>query len=219
MIISLIYQTIIIVIILTFSFGPSFFSLINYSVQKGFKPALMLAIGIVASDFFICLFTIFLLHYGFALWLNDAKNQRFAGILAGIILIIFGVFYFKKDHTNHSDSQENSNNFYIKNETHPSLLILKGFVINLFNPTVWFLWLGNVTIISNFFNHSLIKTIFYFTIINTIVLSVEIYKIYLGNKLNKFLNPHRIHIANIVTGIALITFGLVLIYNYYFEKL
>lgn len=218
MIISLIYQTIIILVILTFSFGPSFFSLINYSVKKGFRSALMLAIGVVASDFFICLLTIFLLHYGFTEWLDDGKNQRFAGILAGIILIIFGVFYFKKDSTIPSPD-ENSDEFHVKNETHPILLILKGFVINLFNPAVWFLWLGNVTIISNFFNHSIIKTLLYFTILNALVISVEIYKIYLGNKLKKILNTNRIHIINIITGTALIIFGLILIYNYYFEKL
>jgi len=217
MIFSLIYQSIIIVILLTFSFGPSFFSLINYSIKKGFRQATMLAIGIVGSDFLVCLFTIFLVHLGLTEWLNDSKNQRFAGILAGIILILFGAFYFKKD-IPPSDS-ENIDTFNIKNETHPVLLIVKGFVINFFNPTVWFLWLGNVTIISNFFNHSLVKTLIYFSILNSTVFAVEVFKIYLANKIKKILNAKTIHIVNVVTGSTLMFFGIYLIYNYYFEKL
>lgn len=217
MIFSLIYQSVIIIILLTFSFGPSFFSLINYSIKKGFKPVSFLATGVVSSDFFICLLNIFLLHYGFTEWLNDSKNQRFAGILAGIILITFGAFYLKRDNTI-SDSLEVTDDYTIKNETAPALLIIKGFVINLFNPAVWFLWLGNVTIISNFFNHSLIKTIIYFSIINGVVLLVELFKIYLGNKIKTILNPKIIHTVNFLTGITLIIFGVYLIYNYYFEN-
>ncbi len=217
MIFSLIYQSIIIIILLTFSFGPSFFSLINYSIKKGFRPASMLAFGVVGSDFFVCLFNIFLVHYGFTEWLNDAKNQRFAGILAGIILILFGAFYFKKETPPSTD--ENKEDVLIKNETHPVLLIVKGFVINLFNPAVWFLWLGNVTIISNFFNHSLPKTLLYFSIVNGLVLLVELYKIYLGNKIKTILKPQVIHIINFITGSTLIAFGIYLIYNYYFEKI
>ncbi|GIV28514.1 MAG: lysine transporter LysE [Bacteroidia bacterium] len=217
MIFSLIYQSIIIIVLLTFSFGPSFFSLINYSIKKGFRPASMLAFGVVGSDFFVCLFNIFLVHYGFTEWLNDTKNQRFAGILAGVILILFGAFYFKKEAPSSAD--ENGEDALIKNETHPALLIVKGFILNLFNPAVWFLWLGNVTIISNFFNHSLTKTLLYFSIINGIVLIVELYKIYLGNKIKKVLKPQLIHIINILTGSTLIAFGIYLIYNYYFEKI
>lgn len=217
MIVSLIYQSIIIIVLLTFSFGPSFFSLINYSIKKGFKSASLLAIGVVGSDFFVCLLNIFLVHYGLTEWLNNAKNQRFAGILAGIILIIFGAFYFKKDAT--ISVQTEGDDFIVNQEKNPVLLIVKGFVINLFNPAVWFLWLGNVTIISNFFNHSLLKTLIYFSLINASVLGIEIYKIYLGNKVKQIINPKVIHIVNWITGVTLMIFGIYLIYNYYFEKL
>jgi len=218
MIFSLIYQTIIILILLTFSFGPSFFSLINYSIKKGFKPSSFLAIGVVSSDFFICLFTVFLVHFGFTEWIDNPKNQRFAGIIAGIILIVIGSFYLKKE-TPNEINYDDSDEITIKNETKPILLIIKGFVINFFNPTVWLLWLGNVTIISNLFNHSLPKIIIYFAILNGLVLLIEIYKLYLANQLKKILNKKIIHIINIFTGITLLIFGIYLIYNFYFEKL
>ncbi|HPQ09647.1 MAG TPA: LysE family transporter [Bacteroidia bacterium] len=218
MIFSLIYQSVIILILLTFSFGPSFFSLINYSIKKGFRPSSFLAIGVVSSDFFICLLTVFLVHYGFTEWIDNPKNQRFAGIIAGIILIVIGSFYLKKDTPKEIDTVD-ADEFAIKNETKPVLLVIKGFVINLFNPAVWFLWLGNVTIISNFFNHSLPKIIIYFAFLNAMVLLIEIFKLYLGNQLKKILNKKIIYIINVFTGITLLIFGIYLIYNYYFEKI
>ncbi|RME18962.1 MAG: hypothetical protein D6799_02260 [Bacteroidetes bacterium] len=218
MIFSLIYQSIIIIILLTFSFGPSFFSLINYSIKKGFKQASTLAVGVVFSDFIICMIVLFLIKLGFTEWLDSPKHQRFAGILAGIILIVFGTFYFKKEPVI-PENADNSYEFSIKNENRPILIFLKGFFINFFNPTVWFLWLGNVTIISSFFHHSFIKTFIYFLLLNITVLFIEIYKIYLGNQIKKILKPKTIHIFNIITGLTLIIFGVILIYNYYFEKL
>ncbi|GAB4206223.1 MAG: hypothetical protein Fur0023_15920 [Bacteroidia bacterium] len=218
MILSLIYQSIIIIILLTFSFGPSFFSLINYSIKKGFKQSATLAIGVVSSDFVICMMVLFLVKLGFTEWMDSPKHQRFAGILAGIILIVFGAFYFKKEPVI-PDNTDNTDEFSIKNENRPVLIFLKGFFINFFNPTVWFLWLGNVTIISSFFHHSFIKTFIYFVLLNIIVLSVELYKIHLGNKLKKILTHKTIHAVNLITGITLIIFGVILIYNYYFEKL
>lgn len=216
MIWSLIYQSVIIVVLLTFSFGPSFFSLINYSIKKGFRPASMLAVGVVSSDFFICLFNIFLVHYGFTEWLNDAKNQRFAGILAGIILMLIGAFYLKKEVPTEADT---SDALSVRQDTPSVLLIVKGFVINLFNPAVWFLWLSNVTIISNFFNHSLVKTLIYFSILNSFVLMIELFKVYLGNQIKKILTAKTIYRINSITGMTLIIFGIYLIYNYYFEKI
>ncbi len=217
MILSLIYQTIIITILLTFSFGPSFFSLLNYSIKKGFKVSAILATGVVASDLFICLLNVLLVHLGMAQLLNDPKNQRFAAILAGIILIVFGAFYFKKPTPKIEDGQE----LLIPNsiDSNHALLFLKGFVINLFNPTVWLLWLGNVTIISRVFDNKFINILIYFIMLNGVVLAIELYKIHLGNKLKKFLNDRVVHITNQITGVALIIFGIVLIYNYYFEKL
>ena len=73
------------VILLTFSFGPAFFALINTAIKYGYKSGSLLAVGVIVSDFFLCLLVIFLVHFGAENLLQDEKNQRFAGILAGII--------------------------------------------------------------------------------------------------------------------------------------
>ena len=94
--ISLITQIFIIVLFLTFSFGPAFFALINTGIKHGYKTGAMLATGVVLSDFFLCVLIILLVHFGATNVIQDDKTQRFMGILAGIILIIFGSLYFRK---------------------------------------------------------------------------------------------------------------------------
>lgn len=210
MILSLIYQTIIIVILLTFSFGPAFFALINTGIKHGYKPGALLAGGVVFSDLFVCLIVILMVHFGAANFLQDEKNQRFAGIVAGIILIVFGAFYFRKP------VKKSDESFEIKAPS-PVTLFLKGYFLNLFNPAVWFLWLGNVTAVGKTFTYSMPKMIIYFSFVLALVLFVELFKVFLAGKIKKFLTEKIMHTVNYVTGGALMVFGVILIYNHFFE--
>ena len=210
MILSLIYSTVIIVLLLTFSFGPAFFALINTGIKHDYKHGAVLAGGVVLSDLFVCLIVIFSVHFGAINFLQDEKNQRFAGIIAGIILCVFGAFHYRKPI---SKSEEN---IEIKAPSSAKLL-LKGFFLNLFNPAVWFLWLGNVTGVGKSFNYSVIKMIIYFSIVLGLVFTVELFKIFLAGKIKKFLTDKTMHLINIITGTLLIIFGVILIYNHFFE--
>ncbi len=198
------------VILLTFSFGPAFFSLINTAIKYGYKSGSLLAVGVILSDFFLCLLVIFLVHFGAVNLLQDEKNQRFAGILAGIILIVFGAFYFKKPVTKTDASIEIQ-------APSASVLLLKGFFLNLFNPAVWFLWIGNVTAISKTLEYSIIKMIIYFSILLGLTLLVEIFKVSLAEKLKRVLTEKIMQTVNYATGIGLMVFGIILIYNHFFE--
>ena len=212
MILTLIYQGLVIVALLTISFGPAFFSLINTGIKYGYKPGSLLAVGIVASDFFLCTIICLFVHYGAINLLHSEKAQTFSAIIGGIILIVFGAFFFQK-HVTKTDTTID-----IGFQTpHPSLMILKGFFLNLFNPTVWFLWLGNVTAISKTLDYSLIKMMIFFSIILACTLSVELAKVYLAEKIKNYLTDKLMTIINYITGSMLIIFGLVLIYNHYFK--
>jgi threonine/homoserine/homoserine lactone efflux protein len=200
-------------LLLSFSFGPAFFALINTSIRNGYKAASILAFGIVFSDFILCLLIIFLVHFGASNFIQDEKSQRFMGVLAGIVLIIFGAFYFKKQ-------TEKSEDVVIDVKT-PSalLLLLKGFFLNSLNPTVWLLWLGNVTAVSKSLGYSLFKMIVYFSITLGIVLLVELAKNSMASKLKQFLKPKTMYVVNNITGSLLVICGLVLIYNHFFDRI
>ncbi|MCA6436680.1 MAG: LysE family translocator [Bacteroidota bacterium] len=207
--ISLITQIIIIVLFLTFSFGPAFFALINTAIKHGYKTGVMLATGVVLSDFLLCLSIIFLVHYGATSVIQDDKNQRFMGILAGTILIIFGSLYFRKN------VQKSTETIEIKQPSTISM-ILKGFFLNILNPAVWIIWLGNVTAVSKSLDYSLFKMISFFSVTLGLVWLVEVAKVSAASKLNKLLTEKIMTTINRITGFLLISFGVLLIYKHYF---
>jgi len=211
MIISLIYQALIIVVLLTMSFGPGFFALINTGIKYGYKPGVFLAIGIVASDLFLCVLVCLLVHFGAINLLHSEKAQTFSAILGGIILIVFGAFYFQK-HVTKSDTTIDIG----YQAPHPSLIILKGFFLNMFNPVVWLLWLGNITAIGKTLDYSFMKMLVFFSMILMVTLLVEISKVYLAEKIKAYLTDRLMTLVNYITGTALVGFGLWLIYKHYF---
>ncbi|HRF99500.1 MAG TPA: LysE family transporter [Bacteroidia bacterium] len=213
MILSLTYQAIVIILLLTFSFGPAFFALINTGIKFGYKTGSFLAIGVVMSDFFLCLLVCVLVHFGMANLLHSEKTQTFFAIIGGIILIVFGAFFFKKIPVKTDDVIEIENQL-----PSPKLMFLKGFFLNLFNPTVWLLWLANVTAISKTLDYSMIKMVVFFSIVLGAVLLVELFKVKLAGKIKDYLTNKIMTIVNYITGTALIIFGLILIYNHYFNK-
>jgi threonine/homoserine/homoserine lactone efflux protein len=213
LILSLISQTLLIVLFLTFSFGPAFFALINIGIKYGYRAGSILAVGIVISDFLLCIIVILLVHYGATNLIQDEKNQRFIGILAGILLIIFGALYFRKPLVKSTDDE------IIIKQPSANIMLLKGFFLNILNPAVWVIWLTNVTAVSKTLNYSVFKMILYFGITLGLVLLVEFGKIAASTKLKQFLTDKIMLAINRITGALLIVFGLVLIYNHYFTKL
>jgi len=209
LILTLVYQTVVIVLLLTFSFGPAFFALLNTSIKHGPREGSLLATGVILSDLFVCLLVIALINVGATNFIQDEKNQRFMGILAGLVLVVFGSFYFKKPVTGTNETIE------IQSPT-AWVLLLKGFFLNLLNPTVWLLWLGNVTAVSKTLEYSTVKMFIYFGITLGLTLTVEISKAYLASKIKKYLTDKLMHTINLATGILLVIFGVVLVYNHYF---
>ena len=209
MILTLVYQTLVIILLLTFSFGPAFFALLNTSIKHGPREGSLLATGVIASDLFVCLLVITLIKLGATNFIQEEKNQRFMGLLAGLVLVVFGSFYFKKPVTGTNETIE------IQSPT-AWVLLLKGFFLNLLNPTVWLLWLGNVTAVSKTLEYSTIKMFIYFGVTLGLTLTVEISKAYLASKIKKYLTDKLMHTINLATGILLVIFGIVLVYNHYF---
>ncbi len=211
MILSLIYQTFIIVLLLTFSFGPAFFALINTGIRHGYKSGSLLAIGVVLSDFIVCNLIIVLVHYGATNFIQDEKSQRFMGILAGIILIVFGALHFREPVDKSKDTT-----IEIKVPS-AKAMIFKGFFLNSLNPAVWLLWLGNVTAVSKTLYYDIIYMIIYFSITLGLVLLVELGKVSAANKLKQVLTQKTMRAVNVITGTLLVIFGVVLIYNHFFD--
>ncbi len=134
------------------------------------------------------------------------------GILAGIILIIFGVVHFKKP-----DTKNENATIEVKGPSAISML-LKGLFLNSVNPAVWVLWLGNVTGVGKLLQFRVLNMIIYFSITLGLVLLVELAKVSAAGRLKRILTPKIMYLVNIITGGLLVIFGLVLIYNHFFDN-
>jgi threonine/homoserine/homoserine lactone efflux protein len=208
-VLTLISQAFIIVLLLSFSFGPAFFALVNTSIKHGYKTGALLATGVFLSDCILCFLIIVLVDLGATNLIHDEKNQRFMGILAGVVLIIFGALYFKKPVKSSDSTIEIA-------KPSPFFMIIKGFFLNSLNPAIWLLWLGNVTAVSKTLNYSMVNMILFFSSTLGIVLLIEFAKAYASHKVKKVLTENVMQIINNISGVLLVIFGLALIYNHYF---
>lgn len=199
---------------LVMGFGPSFFTLIQTSINRGFKSAMLLDLGIILNDVMIvCLMMMTNLQFN----ITDERNLMFAGISAGIILIIFGIYTFNLSPQKIINISE-SNNLTIekmneKFDDEPSwyVYISKGFVINIFNPFVWIFWITCVATASSNYGGNKNSLILFFIGVFSTVLFFDIIKAAGAYSLKKFFTENMLKRLNQITGVALILFGLYLI--------
>ena len=196
---------------LIMGFGPSFFTLIQTSISRGFKSALLLDFGIILNDIFI---VALMMMTNVQFNINDRENVIYGGIAAGIILIIFGIYTFllspeKIMHISENNNQK-INNMNEKFVDKPKwyIFLTKGFVINIFNPFVWIFWVTCVATASSNFGGSKYSMIIFFLGVFATVLFFDILKAAGAYSLKRFFTEKMMKIMNQIIGIILIIFGL-----------
>lgn len=170
----------------------------------------MLALGIVLSDLFLSIGVCVLIYLGATKMLHSEKAQAISSVIGGIFLMIFGITYFIK-----KTKVTDGSSLVIESKERPFILILKGFVLNLFNPAVWFLWLANATAVGHSLGYSLVKMILFFVVVLALVLAIELGKVSLAGKIKHFLTDKTMYTINYITGTALILFGIMLLYKHF----
>jgi threonine/homoserine/homoserine lactone efflux protein len=193
-------------IILSITLGPAFFSIIQTSIDRGFKSAFYIAVGISLSD----LALIGLSFLGVSHIIHIGNNQEIFGIVGGTILIMFGVYtFFKKPEML---KRRLGGKFKISNPN-IATFIGKGFLLNIANPFLWIFWISAMSGLSQQVAPELLNaymiTFFSGTVIT--VFSLDILKSYVGLKIKKYLSIRKQLYMNRIVGISLVIFGIVLI--------
>ncbi|HTF06505.1 MAG TPA: LysE family translocator [Bacteroidia bacterium] len=194
---------------LCFSIGPAFFGLIQTSLKRGYRSGIAMALGIFLSDFIYLL----LAWFGISGWLMDDKYAIPVGICGGALLIAYGIWQFiKKTKVQNVEGEipEQKNSY--------GAMALKGFLMNLFNPFVIFLWIGAITLTSTKFNNDFWLTIAFFTATLITVLGTDILKSLAAHKIKGYLNENWIHRVNQVAGIIMMISGVVLIVRVFVDR-
>jgi threonine/homoserine/homoserine lactone efflux protein len=195
---------------LCFSIGPAFFGLIQTSLKHGYGSGIAMALGIFASD----LIYLLLAFFGLSGWLMDEKYAIPVGIVGGLLLIGYGIAQImKKTVVQNVDGEP----IEFKTPTRGASA-LKGFLMNLFNPFVIFLWIGAIGLAANKLNHENSKIILFFVATLATVLGTDILKSLAAHKIKGYLNENVIHRVNMIAGIILLISGIVLIVRVFVEQ-
>lgn len=196
---------------LIMGFGPSFFTLIQTSISRGFKAAMLLDFGIILNDIMVvALMMMTNVQFNIA----DKDNIIYAGISAGIILIIFGIYTFllspeKIIHISENNTQkiDKMNEKFI-DKPKWYIYITKGFIINIFNPFVWIFWITCVATASSNFGGNKYSMIIFFLGVFATVFFFDILKAAGAYSLKRFFTEKMMKIMNQIIGIILMLFGL-----------
>lgn len=181
--------------------GPVFFTLIQTSIERGFKSGVYVAVGISLSDA-LC---IVIAYLGISL-INSPGFRIYLSYFGGAILLAFGIYYlFVK-----SRKPVIYNPAHIE-ERSPWRLMAKGFVINGFNPMVLFFWIGTMSVATALgYTTPGMAAIFFGSIVVTVFVT-DVIKAKLSDKLRILLTARTMKIMNLLVGVVMFGFGLKLI--------
>lgn len=191
-------------IILSFMIGPIFFGLLHTSIHKGFRKAILYASGVACSDTFFILIT----YFGIAGFMKDHSFRNIMTLIGGIIMSGFGIYYLIKKTPNTIEIEKK------KKESSNSNLWLKGFMLNVVNPSVFLFWISMVSLASiNYHNNSLYIFVFFVSSIGT-VFGTDILKAFIATKIKKYFTNRLLNKMNKVLGIIILLAGFKLLYDF-----
>lgn len=193
---------------LVINMGPAFITLVQTSLDRGFKQAVWFAFGVILNDAMVialCILT------SFEVTIKSQNQVYLFSIGAGIILLIFGIYTFCRKVNEKEEYLDEKTNQIVKNiEKKPAWFVYfgKGFVLNILNPFVWIFWFTSVALIAGNMDGKKINTVVFFTIVLGVSFTLDILKSWGAAKLKQFFNAQRTTLMNKCAGVFLMCFGL-----------
>ena len=237
---NVISNGILIGIMLSFMAGPALFMLLQTSLHRGFRYGWYFAFGILVSDALVLL----LIWRGISQFLGeDPRSNIWFSMIGGIILILFGAYTFMKpavrtkyksiavaiDEEKPIDIAEAEKDLppvskeLVKElfpDDRPSkwyVYLIKGFVSNIINPGVWFIWISAMVTVTSSYAGNVRQIFSFFAATLITVFSFDTLKSYVADRLKNFLKPSVIHRMNQVIGGILVLFGIYLIISSFYD--
>ena len=190
--------------LLSFSFGPLFFILLETSISKGIKQAFLMDIGIVLSD--LVFFTI--AYIGTSKIITE-ENEPALYILGGVMLSSYGIVSFIQTYQKKKKIKKGK----AINKQNLFSFPVKGFLLNIINVAVLFFWTGILFLIGPKFQMNPVKVwTFFFLTVGTYI-TVNLGKYYLASRLKSKLTDNILFKIKQFLNILIFVCGLVLVYR------
>lgn len=188
---------------LALAVGPIFIVITQSSIEKGWKAGIAVGLGIWTSDIIYIVAS-----YRFVKLieptLNDPLFKYYAGIIGGIILMLFGIYLIvKKKELNLQTIQLSARNFV--------QYFSKGFVVNTFNPFTPIFWFGVISTNVIARSITIVETTILMGTIIAVIMTTDSLKVFLAQKIRERLNTTHLHYISVISGSFLLIIGLVMI--------
>ena len=199
---------------LSFMIGPVFFVLLETSVVKGFRAAIVFDLGVVLAD--IVFITIaFFSSYRL---IQSIKDDPALFIFGGVVMLTYGIISFvnnrkeaKKSKLDEIDPRELAKTNYLS-------LFIKGFFLNFINIGVLGFWLAILITIGPQLELKTTRMLTFFSTLIVTYFITDIFKILLAKQLRSKLNPKNILLIKKIISVVLILSGVFLLTQGWFPK-
>ncbi|MEK8179000.1 LysE family transporter [Flavobacterium buctense] len=198
---------------LSFMIGPVFFVLLETSVVKGFRAAVMFDLGVVLADIIFILIAFFSSYR----LIQSIKDDPALFIFGGLVMLTYGIISFVK---NKKESKKSIDEIDPKElaKTNYLSLFIKGFFLNFINIGVLGFWLAILITIGPQLELKTSRMLTFFSTLIIVYFITDLFKIILAKQLRNQLNPKNILLIKKIISIALIICGVVLLSQAWFPK-
>lgn len=197
---------------LSFMVGPVFFILLETSITKGFRAAIVFDFGVVLGDIFF----IAVAYLGSYRLIQSLKDKPALFIFGGIIMLAYGIISFVRLKNEEKIDDEEIDRDIIKRNY--GSLFIKGFLLNVINIGVLGFWLAVIISVGPKLEMQNSRMITFFTSVIITYLLVDCIKILLAKQLKSKMTPTNILKIKKAISIVLMVFGVVLITQGWFPK-
>lgn len=185
-------------LVLSAMIGPVFFSLVQGSLQHGFRYSAALALGVLVSDSLYVIVT----YFGLQLFSETDFFEMILGYLGGLILIGFGIRSLLKE----SVDRISTGGIDLPKARKRSAFA-KGFGINGINPFVMLFWISIVGIVQLKENFQSRDIALYYVGILLTVFVIDLLKALIAKQMARLVTPRVMYFLNKLVGLIIIGFG------------
>lgn len=199
-------------VFLSFMIGPVFFILLETSIIKGFRAAIVFDLGVVLADIFF----LSIAYLGSYRMIKSLEDKPSLFIFGGILMLAYGVISFlnlkkeKKINTKEIDNEIIRKNYLS--------LFFKGFFLNIINIGVLGFWLAVIISVGPKLEMQTSRMLTFFATVIITYLLVDCIKIVLAKQLKTKMTPMNILKIKKGISIVLMVFGVVLMTQGFFPN-
>lgn len=199
-------------LVLSFMVGPVFFVLLETSITKGFRAAMVFDLGVVLGDIFF----IAIAYLGSYRLISSLKDDPALFIFGGIIMLSYGIISFVKLKKEEKINDEEIDRDILKRNY--GSLFVKGFLLNVINIGVLGFWLAVIISVGPKLDMQTSRMMTFFAAVIITYLLIDCAKILLAKQLKSKMTPTNILKIKKGISVVLMVFGFALVIQGWFPK-